>query len=309
MHSTINVPLESYLLAQQSAPTICLLCDAGNAANAERCVRCSAPLFLSRQDGKSKKKPSLIAVIGAPSVGKTVYLGMLMDLLARQVGSLRTNFHGPQSIELQQETATALSSGWYPDRTATDPEQWSWVHCQVECGRGRRSTDLVFADVSGEVWAEEAHRPGTHLALTGLLAKCSGVMVLADTQRLHAGDHADDFIAMKLLSVLQELRPKRKRSEPRPLALVLTKADACQPCLDDAEAFAESHAESLVRDCRTRFPRTQIFSASAVGASTTREYAGSRRAVPLRVEPQGVVEPLGWLLTNLRSAGCFSSSR
>lgn len=303
MSQLINVPLESYLLAQRAAPINCLICDEENSSATERCCRCATPMAISRACAGSKKAPALMAVVGASGVGKSVYLGMLMDMLVRRVGGISACVCGPYSIGLQQATTTALASGYYPDRTSLNPEDWHWVHCQVECSRGKRRTELVMADVSGEAWQQEADRPGTHPALGALLKKCSAMMVVADAQQLHAGDHNSDFVVLKLLSQLDESRRGEKRSGRRvnrtPLAMVLTKADQRQSCLDDPTGFAEAHAESLLRDCENRFPNTRVFGASVAGSSALRTVGGHRRETPLRIEPQGVVEPFGWLLSQM----------
>lgn len=303
MSQLINVPLESYLLAQRSAPIDCLICGFENSSATERCCRCAAPMAISRACAGARKPPHLLAVVGAPGAGKTVYLGMLMDMLVRRVGGIRATMCGPYSIGLQQATTTALASGYYPDRTSNDPEQWNWVHCRVVCSRRRRATDLVLADISGDAWQQEADRPGTHPALGPLLAKCSGMMIVADALRLHAGDHTDDFITLKLLSQLGDRkrveRHSGRKANRAALALVFTKADGRPSCLEDPSGFAEAHAESLLRDCESRFPKMQVFGASVAGASAVRAVGGHRREAPLRVEPHGVVEPLGWLLTEM----------
>lgn len=303
MSQLINIPLESYLLAQRSAPIDCLICGFENSSATERCCRCAAPMAISRSAAQSKKQPQILAVVGAPGAGKTVYLGMMMDMLVRRVGGIRATVCGPYSIGLQQATTTALASGYYPDRTVADPEQWNWVHCHLECSRRRRRTELVLADIAGDAWQQEADRPGTHPALGPLLAKCSGMIIVADAQRLHAGDHTDDFTTLKLLSQRDDNQRKEKRSGRKanrtPLALVFTKADGRQSCLDDPQGFAEAHAEALLRDCEARFPNMKTFGAAVAGASAVRTVTGHRREAPLRVEPQGVVEPLGWLLTQM----------
>ena len=51
----------------------------------------------------------MIAVFGASGVGKTVYLGMLMDMLSRQTERLQLLARGAFSITLQQTTVAALS--------------------------------------------------------------------------------------------------------------------------------------------------------------------------------------------------------
>lgn len=300
MSQLISVPLESYLLAQRSAPLDCVVCGFENSSSTERCCRCAAPMAIARSCVRSKRRPKMIAVLGAPGAGKTVYLGMLMDMLVRRVGGLRATVCGPYSIGLQQATTTALASGYYPDKTSIDPEQWHWVHCHVECSRRRKKTELVLADVAGEAWRQEADKPGAFAALGPLLSRCSGLLIVADAQRLHAGDHADDFVTLKLLSQFgDQRRENRRRAGRTPLALVFTKADGRQSCLEDPDSFAESHAEALLRDCQSRFPNTRVFGASIAGASAVRSIGAHRREAPLRIEPHGVVEPLGWLLSQI----------
>ena len=70
-----QMPLETYLLAEQAAPIACLVCDHENCCSAARCRNCHAPMSLAHNLHSVKKRPHLIAVIGASGAGKTVYLG------------------------------------------------------------------------------------------------------------------------------------------------------------------------------------------------------------------------------------------
>lgn len=298
-----STPLESYLLAQSAAAIECFLCEAENCSSADRCRRCFAPLALARQSQDLRVRPSLIAALGGPGAGKTVYLGMLMDMLTRGVGGLRAMARGPQSIALQQTTSSALASGWFPDKTPNNPQEWQWVHARIECARKRKAQELILADIAGEAWATADHDSSRQMAVPALLAQAAAFVVLADAERLHAGEQEETFTALRSLSLLTEMRrePGRRSMRPdkRPCALVLTKADACFRSLDDPEGFAEAHAPTLLEDCRARLPNTQVFAASVVGASTRRVATCGRRMTPLRIEPQGVVEPIGWLLSQL----------
>ena len=299
-----QVPLETYLLTEQAAPIACLVCGSENCCSADRCHHCRAPIALAHQTLALKQKPHLIAVIGATGAGKTVYLGMLMDILTRQIGLLRSTARGPLSISLQQATTTALATGWFPEKTPREAERWHWVHCQFNCRRRRRPLELVIPDVSGDALAEETEHSGRYPAVQALLAKCSGVMVLADAQRLQSGDHSEDYVALKLLSLVAELRDQRQGRRSHgpdrcPLALVLTKADACDGCLDAAHEFAEAHATALWSDCQSRFKRHEVFACSVAGATAYRDSLERRQLAPLRIEPHGVVEPFGWLMTEL----------
>ena len=211
MAQLAQIPLESYLLTQQAAPIPCLICDQENCRSATRCRECRSPMALAHQAETAKHAPRIIAVIGATGAGKTVYLGMLMDILTRQVGLPHTTARGPLSISLQQTTATALSTGWFPEKTARNPEHWHWVHCQFHCRRRRQPIEVVFADVAGDAFAEETEREGRHPAIRALLGRCSGVMVLVDAERLKSGDHEPDFVTLKLLTLLGDLRANRCR--------------------------------------------------------------------------------------------------
>jgi hypothetical protein len=262
-------------------------------------------MSLAHQSQSLKKRPHLIAVIGASGCGKTVYLGLLMDMLTKHVGLLRSTARGPMSISLQQTTTTALSTGWFPEKTVTTPEHWHWVHCQFNCRRRRRPIEMVIPDLSGEALAIETERSGRYPSIRSLLAKCAAVVVLADAELLQSGDHSQDFVALKLLSLMGELRQERTRAkrirgaERRPLALLLTKADKCDGVFENPREFAEAHATALWSDCRARFPRHEVFACSVTGATAFRDNYGRRQEVPLRIEPRGIIEPFGWLMTEI----------
>lgn len=300
-----QLPIETYLLAQQAAPIECLVCDQENTCSAARCRHCASPMSLAHQSQSVKKRPHLIAVIGASGAGKTVYLGTLMDMLTRHVGLLRSTARGPMSISLQQTTTTALATGWFPEKTTTEPEHWHWVHCQFNCRRRRRPLELAVPDVSGEALAIETECTGRYPVIRSLLAKCAAVMVLADAERLQAGDHAQDFVTLKVLSLLGDLREeqaqgrRQRGTDRRPLALVLTKADQCDGLMESPREFAAAHASALWNDCRARFPRHEAFACSVAGAVALRDNYGRKQQVPLRVEPHGVIEPFGWLMSEL----------
>ncbi len=305
MSHLAQMPLESYLLAEQAAPIACLVCDHENCVSAARCRNCQSPMSLAHNVHSVKNRPHMIAVIGASGAGKTVYLGLLMDLLTRHVGLLRSTARGPMSISLQQTTTTALATGWFPEKTVTTPEQWHWVHCQFNCRRRRRPLELVIPDISGEALAIETERANRYPAIRSLLAKCAAVMVVADAEQLQSGDHSQDFTTLKILSLIGELNEERARNrrkrgaERRPLALVLTKSDKCDGLQENPREFAEGHAAALWADCRSRFPRNEVFACSVTGATAYRDSYGRRQAVPLRVEPHGIIEPFGWLMTEL----------
>ena len=213
---------------------------------------------------------------------------------------------GRSRSRLQQTTATALSTGWFPEKTAHNPEHWHWVHCQFHCRRRRQPIEVVFADVAGEAFVEETEREGRYPAIRALLARCSGVIVLVDAERLKSGDHEHDFVTLKLLTLLGDLRDEQTRGR-RLRGTNAGRWRSCSPrptsakdAHEDPREFAEAHAGTLLGSCQTRFPRNHVFACSIAGATAFREMYGTRQQVPLRIEPHGVVEPFGWLVTEMK---------
>ena len=83
-------------------------------------------------------KGEFVFLTGSSGAGKTVYLGMLLDLLSRQPERIQAMARGAFSITLQQATMAALMRCEFPEKTATEPDRWNWVHCQVRTPEQRR---------------------------------------------------------------------------------------------------------------------------------------------------------------------------
>ena len=302
----VEIPLESYQLIENAQSINCYICSNENTYGAEHCRRCFAPMALAHQARVTRVQPRTIALIGASAAGKTVYLGMLMDMLSRRMEPLQVLTRGAFSISMQQTTTMALSNGWFPDKTPNEPDRWNWVHCQVSGHRKRRPLDLVVPDMAGEAILEEIDHPNTFPVVRSLLAKCCGAILLVDSIRLQSGDQTQDYSTMKLLSFLGDLEKDRStsgrlwRKIRLPIAIVFTKADECESCFDDPVAFAESHAVGILRHCRERFPYHAMFACGVAGACGYRESLGDgRRRIPLRIEPRGIVEPLVWMVEQI----------
>lgn len=299
----IEVPLASYQLIQNAQPISCYICGNDNTYSAEHCRCCFAPMALAHQARVTGVQPRTIALVGASASGKTVFLGMLMDMLSRREQPLQVLTRGAFSISMQQTTTSALAHGWFPDKTPNEPDRWNWVHCQIASQKKRRPLDLIVPDMAGEAILEEINHPNTFPVVRSMLTKCCGVILLIDAIRLQAGDQTQDFSTMKLLSFLGDLERDRSiggrlwRMTRLPIAVVFTKADECESCYDDPVAFAESHATGMLRHCRERFPRHAVFACSVAGACGYRESLGDgRRRIPLRIEPRGIIEPLIWMV-------------
>jgi hypothetical protein len=259
-------------------------------------------MALAHQANSQKVRPRMAAVLGASAVGKTVYLGMLMDMLSRRPDRLQVLARGAFSITLQQTTVAALSRCEFPEKTPNEPDRWNWVHCQVRRPEHRQATELIVPDMAGESILQELDHPHSYEVIREFLKKCSGTMVLIDALKLQGGGREPDYFNMKLVSYLAEMDEgtKRGRSQ-KPLALVFTKADQCPPCREDPAAFAATHAAGLWQQCRERFANFRFFAAGVAGACGFRRTGNHARAhVPLRIEPHGIVEPFDWLLGQMK---------
>lgn len=292
--------LECYDLFERARQTACYICGQGNGVNVKNCRHCGAPTALSHGGDPRRAKPHRVAVLGGPGVGKTVYLGMLMDMLSRQRGALQIRARGAYSVSLQQTVMTALAGHCFPPPTPPDPQGWNWVHCEVTRAR-RRTVEIVLPDLDGTSFVREIDHPHSCVLVRHFLLPCVAAMVLIDASQLEHGEHDQDYWAMKIAAFLRDLDQNRKTGwHRRRLALVFTKCDQAEACFDDPARFARARVPGLWRFCQDRLPRHQFFATSIVGAAARMIHRGESRWVPLRIEPRGVVEPFSWLTEPLR---------
>jgi hypothetical protein len=291
-------PLESYRLIQYVVPIPCYICGAENTYDSEYCHLCLAPMALAHQANSQNVHPRMVAVIGASGVGKTVYLGMLMDMLSRQTDKMQVLARGAFSITLQQLTIAALSRCAFPHKTPNEPDRWNWVHCQIRRPDKRQEMELLMPDMAGEAILEEVDHPHSYRIIGQFLQKSAGAIVLIDAWQLKEGFLEQDFFSMKMLSYLSELDADRKHGWPqRPVALIMTKADCCEECMRDPAVFARDHAPGLWQHCQERFGKHKFFAASVSGSCLTCDtLTEGKLHFPLRVEPHGILEPFQWLV-------------
>jgi hypothetical protein len=305
------LPLQSYRLARYAVPIPCYICEEENTFDAEYCSHCAAPMALAHQARSQKLHPRMIAVLGASAVGKTVYLGMLMDMLSRQPERAQLLARGAFSITLQQTTMACLAHCAFPQKTPNEPDRWNWVHCQIRRPKQKEPVELIVPDMAGEALLQEVDHPYTYRVITSYLAKCVGALVLVDALALKEGCRDQDYFTMKLVSYLAEINEDPNQGwARRPVALIFTKADQCEECLADPAGFAQTHASGLWQHCRERFGIHRFFAAGVAGACAVRESPREGRIqVPLRIEPYGIVEPFEWLLDQLYAQGWMTRKR
>jgi hypothetical protein len=285
-------------IAPNTAP--CPLC--GSHVGGDACTRCYAPRDVIQSILARDQAPRYVGVLGPSGVGKTVYLGMLLDLLAHGAAGLHGVARGTFSLTLHRNVMLALESQRFPEKTPSEPDRWHWVHCEVAGGRRKEPcVDLVTPDVAGEAVMAELERPGSNLTIRALLLRCAGMIVLIDTAEVVVGGQGQEMFAMQLVTYLDSLHVNRNRKVEVPVSLVFTKADLCEEPIDDPDAFARAHAPALWRLCQARLKHFRFFRSGIAGScGRLVEPDGRECLVPLRVEPSGIIEPFAWLLSHIR---------
>lgn len=265
------------------------------------CGRCLAPDAIIRALLERRGRPRFVAILGPSGVGKTVYQGMLLDLLSRGYGGLSGVARGPFSLALQRNLMLALEHQRFPEKTPSEPDRWHWLHCEVSTRRHSPIFDIIGIDVAGESVMHELEHPGSNITIRALITRCAGMVILIDMPRVILDDSSQEIFAMQLVSVLDSIAGDRRRKCPVPVAFVFTKADLCEEAVDDPAGLARAHTLALFRLCATRLQHARFFCAGVAGSSAALvDESGVHSIIPLRVEPRNIVEPFAWILTKLR---------
>jgi len=297
------MPLDSVRLAQFAVPFPCHICGSENTLAATLCQHCSAPMSIAHQVRETGIAPHVVTVLGSSGAGKTVYLGTLLDMLSRERAPLQLTSRGAYSLSLQQNTMSALARCEFPSKTPSEADCWNWAHCQVRDPADRRPIELLVPDMAGEAMQTEADHPLTFPVIRQLLGRSEGVMVMIDALEAGTGGSSQEFLVMKMLSYLSQLRTDRRRKKPdtRPVALILTKADQCEDCFEDPSGFARRRLPGLWKLCQQHLQNCHYFASGVAGCCAWQvEFGRQRVRVPLRLEPRGIVEPFVWLVRHLQ---------
>jgi Double-GTPase 2 len=287
----------------------CICCGAVVNSKDGFCRQCATPSNLSKVASNSSNENGFISVLGASNAGKTVYLGMLLDVLSKDGGPISGAPKSTFSVNLQEQVITALEGRSFPEKTPSESDMWNWVHCELSLRESRsvRSLDLISPDLAGEALALEVQQPGTNPIIQQVVQRSLGIMILCDSIRVGRGNSGDDLFAMKLAAYVAQHHGLTSNCQsnqqancgPR-LAIVLTKCDACPEAVDDPEGFAANNLPRLHEYCRKTFSHHRYFATRVAGntAMATDSNNYSYR-IPLHIEPKGVVEPLGWLVSGV----------
>ncbi|HEY6563404.1 MAG TPA: hypothetical protein VIY86_02815 [Pirellulaceae bacterium] len=306
-------PLESFRLGRYQLPIPCYLCNHDNLYDAPLCRHCTAPLDLARSFAETQVRPQIWMTLGADGVGKSVFLGTLLDILSRQRSRTEFLTNDAASIVIQKEVMAALARQEFPDRTSPRAEDWRWAHCRLHRRTRKEPLSVFFVDLAGSAILREIETPHSFPVIRGLFEKSTGVFLVMDAARIQAGDKDEEFFAMEIMSHLSDMRARQRPTSPSPtrrtrfvgpamppVAIALAKGDQCPACFDNPRDFATGQLPGVVRCCEELLSQFEFFGVSAVGGvATVKPPSGPSSEVPLRVEPRGILEPFRWLVRNV----------
>ena len=285
----------------------CLICEMENPINASICSECSAPMSIVHDSLALGRKPQIISVIGESNVGKTIYLGFLLDMLAQRAGDYEAIPKGAYSIDLQQTVISHMANRIFPPKTPMEANQWYWAYYQVaRRGAPNKWVDLIMPDMAGESLAAEIANPETFSVIRNLVGKSSGLLMLIDAALAANGSSRPDFFATKLMSYIDSVRSDRHEERIKtPTAVVLCKSDYCPECFNDPRTFVKANLNRLWNLCESRFENVEFFACSVVGSLgfATRETENYVIPIPLHTALQGILEPFDWVLNQLQGSG------
>lgn len=283
--------------------TTCLICGSNNSTNALACGQCCAPLAIVQDALTQERPPRIISVIGESNVGKTVYLGFLLDMLSQRAGDFEAVPKGAYSVDLQQTVISYMAHRVFPPKTPMEANQWYWAYYQVRrCGEKNEWVDLLMPDMAGESLAAEIANPNTFKVIHSLLNKSAGLMLLVDAALAAEGSTAPDFFSLKMLSYIDSVyKTKRNDRISTPIAVLLCKSDHCPECFDNPRAFVKANLSRTWNLCESRFANVEFFAVSVVGSlgyavSPDQEHVSR---VPLHTALRGVLEPFEWTIDRI----------
>jgi hypothetical protein len=293
--------------ASLSVAPICVCCGRHLTQQDEFCSDCQTPASLSRTVASRSGEQNFVSVLGASNAGKTVYLGLLLDILSKGSDEFRGTASNSSSIDLQEQVVTALERRSFPEKTPSEADGWKWMHCQVSMAKPKTTheIDLISPDFAGEAIAMEIQRAGMYPAIQHVVEQSVGLMVLCDSMRVRDEGSGEDLFAMKLASYVAERhglssdkRGGRNRPSGPAIAIVFTKCDGCPEAIEDPSSFAANNTPRLYEFCRRTFANHEYFAASVAGSSgILADSRGLQMQVPFHTQPRGVVEPLQWIVT------------
>lgn len=282
----------------------CACCSSRLDDGVDYCGKCQAPVSLSQSVAVQGGGHNFISVLGASNAGKTVYLGLLLDILSKGSDEFRGAAASSFSVELQEYVVTELERRSFPEKTPSEADAWQWLHCKLTMAhkKSTRSADLISPDFAGEAIAMEISRPGLYPAVEHVVTRSSGIMILCDSVRVRDQGAGEDLFAMKLATYIAEHHElfgetSGGQGKGPSVAVVFTKCDACPEAVEAPSTFAANNTARLYDFCRRTFKRVEFFAAGVAGSTgVLADCKGWQMRVPFHIQPYGVLEPLRWIV-------------
>ncbi len=298
----INTPYPS--AANPAFAIECICCSQSLSSRDHCCAECQTPASVSRAVIGRGGAQNFVSVLGASNAGKTVYLGMLLDMLSKGSDALRGSATGTFSIELQEQVITALERRSFPEKTASEADTWKWIHCQLSMAdkKKTRVLDLISPDFAGEAISMEIAQAGSYPSIAHVVSQSNGIMILCDSMRVRDTGSSEDLFAMKLATYVAEqhrIQVPQGRNQPKgpTIAVVFTKCDGCPEAVESPAQFASNNTPRLAEYCRRMFANHGFFAASVAGSSgLLADTKGRKMRVPFHIQPYGITEPLQWII-------------
>jgi hypothetical protein len=291
------------LVSSSLSTTSCLICGSHNMAGTVLCNECGAPMAIVQDAISQEREPQIVSIVGESNVGKTVYLGFLLDMLAQRAGDFQAVPRGAYSVDLQQNVISHMAHRSFPPKTPMETNQWYWAYYQV---LRRKPTpkwvDLLMPDMAGESLAAEVAAPNTFKVVRNLMRKSQGTILLVDAALAANGSSQPDFFAVKMLTYIDSmLMNNREQLIETPTAVVLCKADYCPECFNDPPKFVQANLNRLWNLCESRFTNVEFFACTVVGSlgyasASVDDYVVP---IPLHTALQGVLEPFQWIIDQI----------
>ena len=283
--------------------TRCLICGHPNPPDAVLCGECSAPMAIIHDSLAQEREPQIVSVVGESNVGKTVYLGFLLDMLSQRAGDFEAVPRGAYSVDLQQNVINHMSQRTFPPKTPMETNEWYWAYYQIRrCTQGSRWVDLIMPDMAGESLAAEVATPQTFRVINGLVGKSAGMLMLVDAALAANGSASPDFFALKMMSYIDAMHSStREQRITTPTAVVLCKGDYCPEVFDNPREFVAANMNRLWNMCQSRFETLEFFACSVVGSLgyATAPDMDYVIPIPLHTALRGVLEPFEWIVDQL----------
>lgn len=246
----------------------------------------------------SEPRALFITLLGVGRTGKTVYLGVLFDILRRWQGrDLTFRPYGDETITMMTDIMNTLALRRWPSPTPQDKVFPFRAQVRYSSGGRTRHYKIFMPDYAGdetEQFQKGAEEPLLHKSpFFRQVVESDAVILVADGAILSGGNksrikvHENNLMAA--VSRLVDVKGGRRGKIAAPVAIMITKADLYAP----GHPLVLDRLKDLVALCEETCKNFAVFEVSSVGAV-------DGNGDPLaQLLPERVVDPVLWLLVRL----------